>query len=102
LSSDDAVDDEIESLLEHANERHSLTEYQQESENQQIDITIRDFMNIGTARSLQEFCKPFQMEILTLDFDDVCQMAMTVAKTLLGDQVDYFQEKVMEMISDIN
>ncbi len=41
------------------------------------------------------------METLTLDFDDVCQMAVTVAKTLLGDRVGEFQLKVLEAISDI-
>lgn len=66
-----------------------------------MEITIRTFENIGTARSLQEYCKPFAMETLTLDFDDVCQIAVTVAKTLLGDRIDEFQLKIMEAISDI-
>lgn len=55
-----------------------------------MEITIRNFENIGIARPLQEYCKPFSMETLTLDFDDVCQMAVTVAKTLLGDRADEF------------
>ena len=66
-----------------------------------MEITIRNFESIGTARSLQEYCKPFAMETLTLDFDDVCQVAVTVAKTLLGDRIDEFQLKIMEAISDI-
>lgn len=37
-----------------------------------VEITIRNFENIGTARTLQEYCKPYSMETLTLDFDDVC------------------------------
>jgi hypothetical protein len=41
------------------------------------------------------------METLTLDFDDVCQVAVTVTKALLGDRVDEFQLKIMEAISDI-
>ena len=42
------------------------------------------------------------METLTLDFDDVCQVAVTVSKTLLGDRLDEFQLKIMEILSDIN
>ena len=41
------------------------------------------------------------METLTLDFDDVCQVAVTVSKALLGDRLDEFQLKIMEAISDI-
>ena len=41
------------------------------------------------------------MEALTLDYDDVCQVAVTVSKTLLGDRLDEFQLKIMEAISDI-
>lgn len=41
------------------------------------------------------------MEALTLDFDDVCQVAVTVSKTLLGDRLNEFQIQIMEAISDI-
>ena len=41
------------------------------------------------------------METLTLDYDDVCQLAITVAKTLMSDRIDEFQIQVMEAISDI-
>ena len=79
-----------------------IDEAQQESENQSVEIIIRNFPNIGTTRSLQEYCKPFSMETLTLDYDDVCQVAVTVAKNLLGDRLDEFQLKIMEILSDIN
>ena len=56
---------------------------------------------MGTARSLQEYCKPFALEQLTLDFDDVCQVAISVAKRLLGARVDEFQRDMVQAISDI-
>ena len=54
------------------NMRHSALDLKQEEENQSVEITIRTFENIGVARSLQDYCKPFTVETLTLDFDDVC------------------------------
>ena len=56
---------------------------------------------MGTARSLQEYCKPFALEQLALDFDDVCQVAISVAKRLLGQRVDEFQRDMVQAISDI-
>ena len=88
---------DFEELLER--DQNNLDE-EQESE-QQINIEIRTFQNIGTARSLQEYCKPSALETLALDFDDVCQVAVTVAKILLGDRIGEFQLKTLEAISDI-
>ena len=73
----------------------------EESNSQQIEIVIRTFENMGTARSLQEYCKPFALEQLTLDFDDVCHVAINVAKRLLGQRVDEFQRDMVQAISDI-
>ena len=72
-----------------------------ENENQQVEITIRNFQNIRTARSLQEYCKPYSLETLALDFDDVCMVAVSVAKSLIADRVDEFQIKMLETISEI-
>lgn len=94
---DDDGQSDIEVLLDQQKLKDSrmrqsagIDDFQQEDENQSVEITIRTFENIGIARSLQEYCKPFAMETLTLDYDDVCQIAVTVAKTLLGDRVDEF------------
>lgn len=86
------MDSDVEELLlEQSNQNKTIVEdAQQETEQQSLEIIIRNFPNIGTARSLQEYCKPFAMETLTLDFDDVCQVAVTVSKTLLGDRSDEF------------
>lgn len=98
---DDEEDFDIETLLEKKNLRNSNAKLQQESENQNLEIVIQTFENRGTGRTIQEYCKPVTMEALTLDYDDVCQLAVTVVKFLIGDRIDDFQLKIMETISDI-
>ena len=54
---DEDQEADIEELLGQAN--INLPDSGQVADNQQLEIVIRTFENIGTARSLHEYCKPF-------------------------------------------
>jgi len=56
---------------------------------------------LGTGRSLQEYCKPWALETLTLDFDDVCKVAVCVGRRLMGSRIDDFQLSMVQAISDL-
>ena len=68
---------------------------------QNVVIVVNEFENIGSIRPIQEYCKPYSLEQLTLDFDDVCLVAISVAKRLLGKRVEEFQRDLVQIISDI-
>ena len=60
-----------------------------------MEIVLNHFENIGSTRPIQEYCKPYSLEQLTLDFDDVCLVAISVAKRLLGKRVEEFQRDLV-------
>ena len=68
---------------------------------QNVDIVLSLFENIGSTRPILEYCKPYSLEQLTLDFDDVCLVAISVAKRLLGKCIKEFQRYMVQIISDI-
>ena len=53
-------------------------------------FTIRSFADVDFVRSLQEYCKPYVLEPMTLDFDDVASVAVSVVRRLLYNRVDDF------------
>lgn len=59
-------------------------------QDQQTEFVIQTFTELPTHRPFSEYCKPFMLETLALDFDDVCAQAVAVARRLLGNRVDYF------------
>ena len=66
-----------------------LAKYEDGGE-QNVDIVLSLFEDIGSTRPIQEYCKPYALEQLTLDFDDVCLVAISVAKRLLGRRIEEF------------
>jgi len=66
-----------------------------------MEVVIRTFPELDNGRPLQEYCKPFQQESLTVDFDDICDLAVSVARRLLGVKIDYFQLRMTEAISEV-
>ena len=55
-----------------------------------LEVTIRSFEDLFINRSLQEYCKPFALEALAADYDDVCQVAVYVARLLMQNRVEDF------------
>lgn len=49
-----------------------------------MTFTIRSFIDVDFGRSLQEYCKPYVLEPMTLDFDDVTSVAASVVRRLLN------------------
>jgi hypothetical protein len=41
-------------------------------QDQQTEFVIQTFTELPTHRPFSEYCKPFMLETLALDFDDVC------------------------------
>lgn len=76
--------------------------YQQDETEQELTFTIRDFRDVNFGRSLQEYCKPYVLEPMTLDFDDVASVIVSVVRRLLYTRVDDFQLEMMKAISDIS
>ena len=64
-----------------------IMKYEQIEEVQNLTIEVSNFQNIGIAApSVEDYCRPYTAEILCLDYDDVCRVAITIAKTLLTQQ----------------
>jgi hypothetical protein len=82
-------------------ENFELEDFPMNGDEQHLEIVIRTFNELPIKRPYQEFCKPFNQEILTQDYDEVCALAITVARRLLGNRVDYFQLKMVETISEV-
>ncbi len=60
-------------------------------DDQVIEIEIREFRDLSMQkRDIQEYCKPFSFESLVLDSDDVCRIAVIVARKLLEARIDEF------------
>lgn len=41
-------------------------------------------------KDILEYCKPFSFESLVMDSDDVCRIAVIVARKLLDQRIDEF------------
>lgn len=74
----------------------------QNDDDQVIEIEIREFRDLSMQkRDIQEYCKPFSFESLVLDSDDVCRIAVIVARKLLEARIDEFSLSMLQAISDI-
>ncbi len=67
-----------------------------------IEIEIREFRDLMQhERNIHEYCKPFSFESLVLDSDDLCRLAVIVARKLLDSRIDEFSLCMLQAISDI-
>ncbi len=66
-----------------------------------IEIEIREFRDLEQKRDISEYCKPFSFESLVIDSDDVCRIAVIVARKLLDARIDEFSFSMLQAISDI-
>jgi len=64
-------------------------------------VEIREFRDLDLKRNIQEYCKPFSYESLVMDSDDVCRIAVIVARKLLEARIDEFSLSMLQAISDI-
>lgn len=64
-------------------------------------MEIREFRDLNLKRNIQEYCKPFSYESLVMDSDDVCRIAVIVARKLLEARIDEFSLSMLQAISDI-
>ncbi|CDW89230.1 at hook motif family protein [Stylonychia lemnae] len=74
---------------------------QQNQEEQIIQIEIRAFGDLNMQKDILEYCKPFSFESLVVDSDDVCRIAVMVARKLLDQRIDEFSLSMLQAISDI-
>jgi len=65
-------------------------EYKQVNQEQEVTFTIRNFLDVDFGRSLQEYCKPYVLEPMTLDYDDVTSVTVSVVRRLLYTRIDDF------------
>jgi hypothetical protein len=70
-------------------------------DDKQLEVIIKTFSEQLVVRPLSEYCKPFSHEQLTADYDDVCALAVAVARKLIGTRLDLFQLRMVETISDV-
>jgi len=49
-----------------------------------LELEIRSFNNLGAVKDIQEYMKPFSFEMFVRDSDDACQVAVMIARRLLG------------------
>ncbi len=61
-----------------------------DEDKQVIEIEIREFRDLDQKRDINEYCKPFSFEQLVVDSDDVCRIAVIVARKLLDARIDEF------------
>jgi hypothetical protein len=50
-----------------------------------LTLEIRSFNVLRAQKDTQEYMKPFSFEMFVRDSDDVCQVAVTIAKKLHGE-----------------
>ena len=50
-----------------------------------LTLEIRTFNTLKIKKDIKEYMKPFSFELFVRDFDDVCQVAVTIVKKLFGD-----------------
>eukprot|EP00347_Sterkiella_histriomuscorum_P002311 403368647 len=82
-------------------EEDAMANLQGEEQQQVIEIEIRAFQDLSVQRDIQEYCKPFSFESLVLDSDDICRIAVIVARKLLDSRIDEFSISMLQAISDI-
>jgi len=67
-----------------------------------LELEIRSFNNLGAVKDIQEYMKPFSFEMFVRDSDDACQVAVMIAKRLLGyDPNNQFSNEMLQIISDV-
>lgn len=72
-----------------------------QGDEQVIEIEIREFRDLAVKRDIHEYCKPFSFEQLVVDSDDVCRIAVIVARKLLDARIDEFSLSMLQAIADI-
>ena len=71
-------------------------------DDQTLTLEIRSFNTLAKGKEIQEHMKPFTFEMFVRDSDDVCQVAVTIAKKLHGeDGMVEFSMQMLQTISDI-
>jgi hypothetical protein len=73
----------------------------EEADENVIEIEIREFRELEQKRDIHEYCKPFSFESLVIDSDDVCRIAVIVARKLLDARIDEFSLSMLQAISDV-
>ena len=67
-----------------------------------MELRIRSFDGVGAVKDVQEYLKPFSFEMFVRDTDDACQVAVMIAKRLLGeDRSSEFAAEMLQIISDV-
>jgi hypothetical protein len=72
------------------NELPNAIEESQAQDQNVIEIEIKEFRDLEQKRDIHEYCKPFSFESLVIDSDDVCRIAVIVARKLLDARIDEF------------
>jgi hypothetical protein len=49
-----------------------------------LTLEIRQFHNLGLQREIEEYMKPYSVEMLIRDSDDVCMVAVMIMRKLFG------------------
>lgn len=71
-------------------------------QNDNISLEIRSFLNIVQIdKSAEQLLKPYAVENLTFDADDVCNIAIIILRKLYGDDYSNFSLQILQIISDI-
>lgn len=78
-----------------------IGEMNSEQDQHVIEIEIRAFQELNIQRDILEYCKPFSFESLVLDSDDVCRIAVIIARKLLNERIDEFSLSMLQAISDV-
>ena len=55
-----------------------------DEEEQFLTLEIRQYHELGMQRETDEYMKPFSVEMFVRDSDDVCQVAVMIARKLFG------------------
>ena len=91
----------LDLAMEGSHEEHEGGYTEDDQDKQVIEIEIREFRDLDSKRDLHEYCKPFSFESLVIDSDDVCRIAVIVARKLLDARIDEFSLSMLQAISDI-
>jgi predicted RNA-binding protein with RPS1 domain len=65
-----------------------------------LTLEIRQFNEL-VIRDVEEYMKPFSFDQFVKDIDDVCQVAVMIAKKLSADDEAGFSLQMLQTISDI-
>ena len=67
-----------------------------------LTVEIQQFHSLGNQRETDEYLKPFSVEMFVRDADDVCQVAVMIARKLFGlEGHSEFSLQLLQIISDI-